>query len=123
MIDKKEKKRDIASFCAGLKQLMNIPTSNNVGTLIRDGTFFLYGRILSLIKHNDNKAICSIGDLGFAIGVVTSNLLDELVKDLTPEQKSAIMESVQQNFIDGLYASTKKEEISDKQETNPDTIN
>ena len=102
MTDKKERKRDIAGFATGLKDLMNAPLANSIGTFIRDGTYFLYGRLGILIKHNDNNPIGSIADIGFAIGVITYNLVDTFTRGLTPDQRRDTIAAIKEHFIVGL---------------------
>lgn len=67
-MDKKEKKRDIASFAHNLKEVMSSNLEIPLSTLDRDLQHFLYGRIAILIKHNEGQPIGSLSDVGAVVG-------------------------------------------------------
>lgn len=116
-MDKKERKRDIAVFSNMLKELMNEPLEDNLVTLDRDLQHFIYGRVAVLVRHNNNQAIGSVGDMGAVIGAAFADVLKEFIKDkLDSSQAQEVFANAQEHLLKGFEARTPKFE-KPKEET------
>ena len=104
MIDKQEKKRDVAVFANMLKDLMNDSLDDNLVTLDRDLQHFLYGRIAVLVKHNDSQPIGSVADLGAVVGSAFASVLGEFISSRvqTAEALQTLVVSAKENMIQGF---------------------
>lgn len=106
-MDKKERKRDVAVFANMMKDLMNDPLEDNLTTLDRDIQHFIYGRVAVLVKHNENKPVGSVGDIGAVVGAALADVLKEFVKGkLTEEQIVASFANCRENFLRGFDTRT-----------------
>lgn len=101
-MDRKEKKRDIATFAHHMKELMNKPLDNVLATLDRDIRHFVYGRIAVLVKHNDEKPIGSIADIGAVVGVAFGDVVSSIIGDASNETRIQMIETVRHNFLKGF---------------------
>jgi hypothetical protein len=102
-MDKKERKRDIAVFSNMLKDLMNEPLENPMTTLDRDLQHFMYGRVATLIKHNENQPIGSLNDIGAVAGAALADVCKEFVRNKVEDDKveeifGKIKDSMAQGF-------------------------
>lgn len=114
-MDKKEMKRDVAVFANMLKELMNDPLDDPLTTLDRDLQHFIYGRIAVMVKHNDNKAIGSLADIGTVVGAALADVVKEFTKNKLDDEKLQIaFNNVKENFARGFDIRTPK--IEPKQE-------
>lgn len=84
-MDKKERKRDIAVFANMIKDLMNEPLDDQLITLDRDLQYFIYGRIAIMVKHNEDKPVGSIGDLGAVVGSALAEVIQEFTRNKLPQ--------------------------------------
>lgn len=103
-MDKKEKKRDIASFATNLKDLMNSPLDDPMQTFDRDVQHFIYGRIALLIKHNDGNAIGSLNDVGAMTGAALSSVLSAFTQNGTDNSIEEVFSNVRESLIFGFNA-------------------
>jgi hypothetical protein len=111
-MDRKEKKKDIAVFANVLKDLMNDPLDDILQTLDRDIQHFIYGRISTLVKHNDNRPIGSIADLSAVTGVAFANVINAIIGHDVPEENlQVIVETVRKNFLNGFDSRFVKPEV------------
>jgi hypothetical protein len=101
-MDRKEKKRDIAVFVNMLKEVMNDPLSDVLQTLDRDIRYFIYGRIATLVKHNDSKPIGSIADIGAVVGVAVADVVSSIIGDTTGIERDKMVNTVRHNFLMGF---------------------
>lgn len=104
MIDKQEKKRDVAVFANMLKELMNDSLDDNLVTLDRDLQHFLYGRVAVLVKHNEGQPIGSVADLGAVIGAAFATILGEFISSRvqTAEDLQKLVLSAKENMLQGF---------------------
>ena len=104
MIDKQEKKRDVAIFANMLKDLMNDSLDDNLVTLDRDLQHFLYGRVAVLVKHNEGQPIGSVADLGAVVGSAFATVLGEFISSRvqTAEALQTLVVSAKENLIQGF---------------------
>jgi hypothetical protein len=118
-MDRKEKKRDIAVFVNMLKDVMNDPFKDVLQTLDRDIRYFIYGRIATLVKHNDNKPIGSIADIGAVVGVAFADVVNSIIGD-AGEERDKLVDTVRHNFLNGFNS---RFELIDKTEAENDRSN
>lgn len=124
-MDKKEKKRDIATFANMMKDLMNEPLDDVLVTFDRDLQHFMYGRIATLVKHNEGKPIGSIADISTIVGAALGDVLKEFTRERADGEKlNQLMASAQDSLISGFnsrapYASVVEpvSEVVDSTET------
>ena len=104
MIDKQEKKRDVAVFANMLKEMMNEPEDDNLVTLDRDLQHFLYGRVAVLVKHNDGQPIGSVGDMGAVVGAAFASILGEFLKNRVndAEELQKLVITARDNMVDAF---------------------
>jgi hypothetical protein len=115
MIDKKERKRDVAVFANMLKDIMNDPTQDPLVTLDRDLQHFIYGRVAVLVKHNENKAIGGVGDMGAVVGAAFADVLKEFVKNkLDEEQVQRAFDNAREHLLRGFDVRAPKFEIKEQ---------
>lgn len=108
-MDKKEKKRDVATFASMMKDLMQDPLDDPLTTLDRDIQYFIYGRVATLVKHNEGKPLGSVGDIGTVVGAALSDVMKEFVRDKVDNEKIAqVFSSVRQNLLIGFDARAPK---------------
>lgn len=117
-MDKKEKKRDIASFATNLKDLMNTPLDVPLNTYDRDLQHFIYGRIALLIKHNEGEPIGSLSDVGALTGAALSSVISAFIQTGSDNDFDEIFSNVRENLIRGFDARIPKLEI-DSSSTEP----
>lgn len=120
-MDRKEKKRDIAVFVNMLKDIMNTPLDDVLQTLDRDIRYFIYGRIATLVKHNDSKPIGSIADIGAVVGVAFADVVNSIIGESSDSDRSKLVETVRYNFLKGFesrFEQVPTEEISNDTEQN-----
>lgn len=111
-MDKKEKKRDIASFSSNLKDLMNAPLDKPLSTFDRDIQHFIYGRIALLIKHNEGAAIGSLNDVGAVTGAALSSVLTAFIQNGSDNSSiEEIFSSVRESMILGFNARVPSLEV------------
>jgi len=104
-MDKKEAKRDIASFSTNLKNLMNKPLDNPLATLDRDIQHFIYGRISLLIKHNDEEPVGSLNDVGSVVGAALCNVISAFCQNrIESDEIDKIFSSVRESILYGFDA-------------------
>lgn len=106
-MDKKDKKRDVAVFSNMLKDLMNEPLENPMTTLDRDLQHFMYGRVATLIKHNENQPIGSLNDIGAVAGAALADVCKEFVRGKVEDDKvSDIFDKIKDSMIQGFDLRT-----------------
>ena len=111
-MDKKEKKRDVATFSNMMKELMNEPLDNVLVTLDRDLQHFMYGRIATLVKHNEGKPIGSIADISAVVGAALGDVLKEFTRNRVDGEKlNALMADAQENLVRGFTARAPYAEV------------
>jgi hypothetical protein len=104
MTDKKEMKRDVAVFANMLKEMMQDPMDDVLITLDRDLQHFIYGRVATMVKHNDGQPIGSVGDLGAIVGGAFASILAEFLKDRvnSSEDLQRLVLTAKENMIQGF---------------------
>ena len=112
-MDKKETKRDIATFSHMMKELMQKPEGDLLTTLDRDIQHFLYGRISLLVKHNDGKPIGSIADISAVVGAALADVTKEFVKgrNIEIDKLNEIFDRGGENLIMGFTARRPKLQV------------
>lgn len=111
-MDKKEMKRDVATFAHMLKELMNDPTPDVLVTLDRDIQHFIYGRTAVLVKHNEGKPIGTIADISAVVGAAFADVLKEFTKGRVSEDElDKIVQTARLNLISGFEARAPQPEI------------
>jgi hypothetical protein len=106
-MDKKEMKRDVAVFANMLKELMNSPLEDPLTTLDRDLQHFIYGRVAVLVKHNENKAVGSLADVGTVAGAAIADVIKEFTRNRVESDKmSEAFATVRENILVGFDART-----------------
>lgn len=105
-MDKKEQKRDVASFVNLLKDLMNEPLDTDLSTLDRDLQHFIYGRIALLVKHNDNQPVGTVADLGAVVGAAFGSVLTEFIKGgvKNADELQKVVFTARDNLVEGFQA-------------------
>ncbi len=108
-MDKKDMKRDVATFAHMLKELMNDPTPDVLVTLDRDIQHFIYGRTAVLVKHNEGKPIGTIADISAVVGAAFADVLKEFTKGRVGEDElDKIVQTARMNLISGFEARAPK---------------
>jgi hypothetical protein len=108
-MEKKDKKRDIAVFSNMLKDLMNSPMEQALTTLDRDLQHFIYGRVAVLIKHNDDKPIGSIDDIGVVTGAALADVCKEFMRGKVDDSKiEETFQKIKEGMIRGFDIRTPK---------------
>jgi len=121
MMDKKERKRDVAVFANMMKDLMNDPLPDDLNTLDRDIQHFIYGRVSVLVKHNDNKPIGSVGDIGAVVGAALGDVLTEFVRGrLDQQQMATVFGNARENLLRAFDAKTPKYESAAEEQPAPE---
>lgn len=105
-MDKKEIKRDVATFANMMKELMQAPEGDNMSTLDRDLQHFLYGRISLMVKHNGNKPIGSIADISAVVGAALADVTKEFVRgsNLESDRLNEVFTRGGENLLLGFTA-------------------
>jgi hypothetical protein len=105
-MNKKEKKRDVATFANMLKELMQTQEGDLLQTLDRDLQHFLYGRIALLVKHNDGQPIGSIADISAVVGAGLADITKEFVRgrNVEPDKLKELFDNAQANLTHGFQA-------------------
>jgi hypothetical protein len=110
-MDRKEMKRDVATFAHMLKELMNDPTPDVLVTLDRDIQHFIYGRTAVLVKHNDGKPIGTIADIAAVVGAAFADVMKEFTKGrVAPDELDKLVQTARLNLISGFEARAPKPE-------------
>ena len=116
-MDKQEKKRDIAVFTNMMKDLMNDPYDDVLVTLDRDIQHFVYGRVATLVKHNDGKAIGSVADISAVIGAAFGDVLKEFIQGRVEGEKlQEMVETARSNLVRGFDARAPRPEVVETEE-------
>ena len=116
-MEKKDKKRDIAVFSNMLKELMNDPLDQSLTTLDRDLQHFIYGRVAVLIKHNDDKPIGSIDDIGVVTGAALADVCKEFIRGKVDDAKiEETFQKIKDGMIRGFDLRTPKVQVAEAQE-------
>lgn len=114
-MDKKEKKRDIAVFANMLKDLMNEPLDDPLTTLDRDVQHFIYGRVATLVKHNEGQAVGSLADIGTVVGAALADVVKEFTKGRLDDEKLQVaFNNVRENFLRGFDIRSPKPEVKEE---------
>lgn len=105
-MNKKEMKRDVATFAHMMKELMQTPEGDNLSTLDRDLQHFLYGRIALLVKHNEGKPIGSVADISAVVGASLADVTKEFVKgvNIEVEKVNEVFTKGGENLLTGYTA-------------------
>lgn len=112
MIDRKEIKRDVATFSHMLKELMNDPTPDVLVTLDRDIQHFIYGRTAVLVKHNEGKPIGSVADIAAVVGAAFADVLREFTKGrVSDDELDKLVQTARTNLLSGFEARAPKPEV------------
>lgn len=116
-MDKKEMKRDVATFSHMLKELMNEPTPDVLVTLDRDIQHFIYGRTAVLVKHNEGKPIGTVADIAAVVGAAFADVLKEFTKGRVQEDElDKLVQTARANLLSGFEARVPKPEPKATQE-------
>jgi hypothetical protein len=122
MIDKKEIKRDVATFSHMLKELMNDPTPDVLVTLDRDIQHFIYGRTAVLVKHNNGQPIGSVADIAAVVGAAFADVLKEFTRGRVGEAElDKLVQTARANLLSGFEARVPKPEVN-TQEPAPEEV-
>jgi hypothetical protein len=120
-MEKQEKKRDVAVFSNMMKELMNKPMSDSLVTLDRDLQHFIYGRVATLVKHNDSKPIGSVGDISAIVGAALADVLKEFLRGRADDAKiEELFTNAQTELIRGFEA--RKPAFESKEEKVEETV-
>jgi hypothetical protein len=104
-MDKKERKRDVAVFANMLKDLMNEPMQEPLVTLDRDVQHFIYGRVATLVKHNEGKPIGSVADVAAVVGAAFGDVLKEFTRGrVSDEDLDKLVQTARTNLLSGFEA-------------------
>lgn len=108
-MDKKERKRDIAVFANMLKDLMNDPIPDPLVTLDRDIQHFIYGRVATLVKHNNGQPIGSVADVAAVVGAAFADVLKEFTRGrVNDEELDKLVQTARANLISAFEARAPK---------------
>lgn len=119
-MDKKAQKRDIAAFSHMMKELMNTSLDDKLVTLDRDIQHFIYGRVATLVKHNDNKPIGSISDISCVVGAALADVLNEFTRNRsTPEKQLELFANAKAELMRGFEARSPKVEVKVEESAEP----
>lgn len=117
-MDRKERKRDIATFCSLMKDIMNKPASTPLEALERDLQHFLYGRVSVLVKHNEGQPIGTLGDISSIMGSTTAEIIRAFCGDkIEPAKVDEFLQGSLANMIEGYRQSAGFEPIVNTAET------
>lgn len=117
-MDKKEKKRDIATFANMMKDLMNDPYDDVLVTLDRDTQHFIYGRVATLVKHNEGKPIGSIADISAVVGAAFADVLKEFLRGRANDEKMQELATIaRENLVLGFNSRAPQPEVSPTPDT------
>jgi hypothetical protein len=117
-MDKKERKRDIAVFANMLKDLMNDPTPDPLVTLDRDIQHFIYGRVATLVKHNEGQPVGSVADVAAVVGAAFADVLKEFTRGrVSEEDLDKLVQTARANLISAFEARAPKLEKAPQEET------
>jgi hypothetical protein len=112
-MDKKEIKRDVATFAHMLKELMNDPTPDVLVTLDRDIQHFIYGRTAVLVKHNEGKPIGTVADIAAVVGAAFADVLKEFTRGrVAAGELDTIVQTARANLLSGFEARAPKPEVN-----------
>ena len=115
-MDRQEKKRDVAVFANMMKDLMNKPYDDVLVTLDRDVQHFIYGRVATLVKHNEGKPVGSIADISAIIGAAYADVLKEFVRGRASDEKLQELVAVaRENLVRGFDARAPQPEVQPEQ--------
>lgn len=116
-MDRKDMKRDVATFAHMLKELMNDPTPDVLVTLDRDIQHFIFGRTAVLVKHNDGKPIGTVADISAVVGAAFADVLKEFTKGrATDSELDQIVQTARANLLSGFEARAPRPEPKPQQE-------
>jgi len=123
-MDKKEMKRDVAVFANMLKDIMNDPTSDPLVTLDRDVQHFIYGRVATLVKHNEGKPIGSVADVAAVVGAAFGDVLREFTRGrVDNDELDKLVQTARANLLSGFEARAPiPEPVSTEQSTSAETV-
>jgi predicted membrane chloride channel (bestrophin family) len=108
-MDKKAKKKDVAVFANMLKELMNDPMDEVLVTLDRDIQHFVYGRVATLVKHNEGKPIGTVADISAVMGAAFGDVLKEFLREQNdPEKLDQLIQTARANLLQGFEARAPK---------------
>jgi hypothetical protein len=115
-MDKKEIKRDVATFAHMLKELMNDPTPDVLVTLDRDIQHFIYGRTAVLVKHNKGEPIGSVADIAAVVGAAFADVLKEFTRGRVNEDDlDKLVQTARANLVSGFEARAPKPEVKNEE--------
>jgi hypothetical protein len=105
-MDKKERKRDIATFSNMMKELMQKDESDVLSTLDRDIQHFVYGRLSLMVKHNEGKPIGSLADISAVVGAALADIVKEFVRGRSLEtgKVDELFDRAEENLVKGFQA-------------------
>jgi hypothetical protein len=108
-MDKKEMKRDIAVFANMLKDLMNDPTPDPLVTLDRDIQHFIYGRVATLVKHNQGQPVGSVADVAAVVGAAFADVLTEFTRGrVNADELDKLVQTARSNLISAFETRAPK---------------
>jgi hypothetical protein len=122
-MDKKEKKRDVAVFANMLKDLMNDPMQDPLVTLDRDIQHFIYGRVATLVKHNEDKPVGSVADVAAVVGAAFGDVLKEFTRGrVSDDDLDKLVQTARANLLSGFEARAPIPEPKTQEATQPETV-
>lgn len=113
MINRKEKKKEIAQFATMMKDLMGKDDLGVLETLDRDLQNFMYSRIGLLVRHNDGQPIGSLGDIGAVVGSALFAVVSEFTKTVEDSEELASMHQLTQQGFMSAYEHRYNQVIQD----------
>jgi len=117
-MDRKEMKRDVATFSHMLKELMNEPTPDVLVTLDRDIQHFIYGRTAVLVKHNEGKPIGTIADISAVVGAAFADVLKEFTRGRVNEDElDKLVQTARANLLSGFEARAPIPEVKTEEKS------
>lgn len=122
MINRKEKKKEIAQFATMMKDLMNQDDLGVLETLDRDLQNFLYSRISLLVRHNDGKPIGSLGDIGAVVGSSLFAVVSEFTKSVEDAEELSNMLLLTQQGFTSAYEHRFNQVIENATTVQPDDL-
>jgi hypothetical protein len=118
MVDKKEKKRDVAVFANMMKDIMNESFDDPLVMLDRDIQHFIYGRVAVLVKHQEGKPIGSIADISTVVGAAFVEVLKEFTRGRIEEgDVETVVTTARENLVRGFDARAPKVKKTETTET------
>lgn len=122
-MDKKEKKRDVAVFANMLKEIMNEPMPDPLVTLDRDVQHFIYGRVATLVKHNEGKPIGSVADVAAVVGAAFGDVLREFTRGrVSDEDLDKLVQTARSNLLSGFEARAPIPAPKAEEAPQPETV-